>query len=334
MKLAKKPLIGLALFTVAMVMALWILIQALAPPVVGTERTFTAEFSDVSGLVVGNDVRKLGVRVGKVESIALDGDQAKVRFTVVQDEPVYENTKIAVRYLNLVGQRYLDLFQDGPGDGISPPDVTIPASRTVPSFDITTMFNGLRPVFKTLDPDQLNLFMHNLLAVVEGRGPDMGSMIEQIREVTQFTADRSEVIGLIIQNLGGVAREIEYKSPKLNDLISTVGDAFTVLADKADQTQVSLRLASQSLRPVRLLLEELEGAYYGNYAEVDRLLRKWIPGVNAATDVLGRLPGLIDGLNSTAASAERSQLSCGAGQTVPSPMASVLMAGVPVVICK
>lgn len=334
MRLAKKPLVGLTLFVVAMIVALWILMQALAPPVVGTERTFTAEFADVSGLVVGNDVRKLGVRVGKVESISLQGNRAAVRFTVVKDEPVYENTKIAVRYLNLVGQRYLDLFQEGPGDGNNPPGTIIPVARTVPSFDITTMFNGLRPVFKTLDPDQLNLFMQNLLAVVEGRGPDLGSMVDQIREVTTFTENRSEVIGLIISNLGGVAREIEYKSPKLNDLIGTVGDAFTVLADKADETQVSLRLAAQSLRPVRLLLEELEGSYYGNYAEVDRLLRKWVPGIDLATDVLGRLPGLINGLNSTYASSEQRKLACGAGQTVPSPMASVLMAGVPVVICR
>ncbi|WP_068273383.1 MlaD family protein [Aldersonia kunmingensis] len=334
--------IAFTLFVVAMIAAGVVLFEALSPPVEGEQRTYTAQFTDVSGLVVGNDVRELGVRVGKVESIDLVGGSAdersagsalaQVHFTVTDETKVFDNTQIAVRYLNLVGQRYLDLFVDGAGAGVSPPEQVIPTARTVPSFDVTSLFNGLRPLFKTLEPEQLNTLMQNVLAVVEGRGPDLGSMLEQLTQVSRLASDRSALIGMIIAQLGTVAEQIQYKSPQLNDLISRMGDAFGVLANGAEDTQESLRLASRSLGPVRLLLSSLEDTYYGNYAEVDRLVRKWVPGINSATQLLGRLPGIVASLDAT--TAVRGQLVCSEGQALPTPMTQVLLAGVPVVLCR
>lgn len=336
--------VAFTLFVVAMIGAAVVLFEALAPPVPGEQRSYTAQFTDVSGLVVGNDVRELGVRVGKVESIDLDGDGAnegsagsalaQVRFSVTESTTMFANTQIAVRYLNLVGQRYLDLFTDGAGEGASPPEQPIPTDRTVPSFDVTSLFNGLRPLFKTLEPEQLNTLMQNILAVVEGRGPDLGSMLDQLTDLSRLASDRSAMIGTIIAQLGTVAEQIQYKSPQLNDLISRMGDAFGVLADGAEQTQESLRLAARSLGPVRLLLSDLEGAYYGNYAEVDRLVRKWIPGVTSATQLLGRLPGVIASLDAATANAARAEYTCTGGTAVPTPMTQVLLAGVPVVLCR
>ncbi|GAA1480792.1 MCE family protein [Gordonia sinesedis] len=330
---------GFVIFVVAMIAACWMIVQALNPSVAGDTRTYTARFTDVSGLVVGNDVRELGVRVGKVTSIRLaddttDGGQAEVRFTVRTTSTVHTNTRIAIRYLNLIGQRYLDLATEGPGRGSTPPTELIGISRTIGSFDITEMFNGLRPLFGTLEPEQLNRLMENLLAVVEGRGPDVGSVLDQLRELSEVVADRSSLIATIITQLGRVAAEIRYKSPELNDLIARMGDAFGVLAASADKTQISMRLAARNLGPVRVLLQDLENSYYGNYAAVDRLVRKWIPGVNTATAILGQVPALIDALDGTMRAADRNRLSCTAGEAVPNPLTRVLLAGVPVVVCR
>ncbi len=65
MILRKRSLVILALFVVAMLVALWVIVQALSPAVDGRQRTVTADFTDASGLTVGNDVRQLGVRVGR-----------------------------------------------------------------------------------------------------------------------------------------------------------------------------------------------------------------------------------------------------------------------------
>lgn len=333
--------VAFTLFVIAMIGACWVIVQALDPAVPGAQRVYTARFTDVSGLVVGNDVRELGVRVGKVESIRLVGagdgsgtPQAEVRFSVLDSSPVHVDTQIAIRYLDLVGQRYLDLHTSGPGQAPQPESDVIGVARTVGSFDITEMFNGLRPLFGSLQPDQLNSLMNNILAVVEGRGQDVGSVLGQLEQLGHVVSDRSALIATIITQLGRVAAEIRYKSPELNDLIARMGDAFGVLAKTADKTQVSMRLAARSLGPVRQLLGSLEDAYYGNYADVDRLLRTWVPGINSATAVLGSLPGVIDAIDRSVQTAGQPGLTCSAGQVTPTPMTRVLLAGIPVVVCR
>lgn len=327
---------GFAAFVVAMLVAGWIVVQALSPSVTGTQREHTAMFTDVSGLVVGNDVRELGVRVGRVESIKLadNGTEAQVSFSVRDSSPIHANTKIAIRYLNLVGQRYLDLQTDGAPHGKVAATEVIPVERTIGSFDVTEMFNGLRPLFSSLRPDELNSLMTNVLAVVEGRGGDVGSVLKQLQRLSTTVSDRSALIGTVLTQLGRVAGEIRYKSPKLNELIDRVATAFGVVAAQADELQRSMVKAARSLKPVRLLLEALEDSYYGNYADVDRLLRKWIPQVNSATDLLARVPGLIGALDNSLQAASRPRFTCAAGEATQTPMTRILLAGVPVVVCR
>lgn len=334
MRLRTGSMVGLALFVVAMIAAGWVVVGALAPPVEGPQRSVTAEFSDVSGLSAGNDVREIGVRVGKVESVALHDGVARVTSTLDRKVPLFDNTTVAVRYLNLVGERYLDVYTDGPAGARVSGSSMIPQSRTVPSFDITVLFNGLRPVFRVLDPAQINEFVGNVLAVVQGRGPDLGSILDRLNEITRFAADRSETIAAFVTGLGSVARQIQYKSPRLNELIARTGDALGALAGNIDQTEASLKSAARALKPLRLVLESLNGVYYGNYADVDRLLREYIPLTNTASDILARVPGVLDSLVASTQPTRSASLTCRAGQSVPGPLTTVLLAGAPVVICR
>ncbi|GAA2052624.1 MCE family protein [Williamsia deligens] len=327
-------MVGLALFVVAMVAAGWVVVGALSPSVTGAQRTVTAEFSDASGLSAGNDVREIGVRVGKVEKVALHDGVARVTFSLARSVPLFDNSTVAIRYLNLVGERYLDVSTDGPAGTRSTGDATIPQSRTIPSFDITALFNGLRPVFRILDPAQINEFVGNVLAVVQGRGPDLGSILDRLNEITRFAADRSETIAAFVTGLGSVAKEIQYKSPRLNELISRTGDALGALADNIDGTEKSLTLAARALKPLRLVLQSLNGVYFGNYADVDRLLRKYIPLTNTASDILAGVPGVLDSLVASTSAARAASLTCARGQSIPGPLTTVLLAGAPVVICR
>ncbi|WP_296389550.1 MlaD family protein [Williamsia sp.] len=327
-------IVWLALFVVVMIGATWVIVQALAPSVSGDQRTVTADFSDASGLSAGNDVRQMGVRVGRVSSVELHDDVARVTFRMQKSVPMFDNTDIAIRYLNLVGERYLDVFTDGPGRGGQDTSAVIPRSRTIPSFDITALFNGLRPVFKVLNPAEINEFTENILAVVQGRGPDLGSILDKLNQATALVADRSEMVASFVTGLGSVAREIEYKSPRLNELISRTGDALGALATDLDGTEASLTEAAKALKPLRLVLQSLNGVYYGNYGDIDRLLRKYIPATNDASDLLARIPGVLDSLLASVNSATNASYTCGRGKSVPGPIPTVLLAGAPVVICR
>ena len=79
---------------------------------------YSAEFSNVSGLRAGQFVRASGVEIGKVSAIHLvdGGKRARVDFAVDKSVPLYQSTTAQIRYLDLIGNRYLELKR-GEGDG-------------------------------------------------------------------------------------------------------------------------------------------------------------------------------------------------------------------------
>lgn len=101
----------LGLFAVVMIVVLSVVFTAIKRPVAGDTETHQALFTDANGLKVGDDVRQFGVQVGKVDTISLDGALARVRLSLKTDAPIFDNSKLAIRYQNLTGQRYIDLQQ-------------------------------------------------------------------------------------------------------------------------------------------------------------------------------------------------------------------------------
>ncbi|WP_235626468.1 MlaD family protein, partial [Mycobacteroides abscessus] len=103
------PMVGLSVFMVIALAMTWLVYATLRREVAGSTKDYSAMFTDATGLRDGDDVRVAGVRVGRVESVAIDGDLAKVDFRVQDEQPLYGNTIATITYQNIVGQRYLGL---------------------------------------------------------------------------------------------------------------------------------------------------------------------------------------------------------------------------------
>ena len=93
----------------------------------------------------------------------------------------------------------------------------LPTAMTQPSFDVTTLFNGLQPVLATLSPDEINTFWENAETYLSGDGTGLGPMLDSIRKLTEFVSDRQQVIATLMRNLseiadtmGGHAKEVVY----------------------------------------------------------------------------------------------------------------------------
>ena len=122
---------------------------------------YTAEFSSASGLRDGQFVRAGGVEVGKVSKLQLvdNGRRVLVTLNVDRTLPLYQSTTAAIRYQDLIGNRYVNLDR-GTGEGadrVLPPGGFIPMSRTQPALDLDALIGGFKPLFKSLDPDIVHL---------------------------------------------------------------------------------------------------------------------------------------------------------------------------------
>ncbi|QLY34503.1 MCE family protein [Nocardia huaxiensis] len=320
-----------------MMALLFVVISAILRPVSGETRGFRAEFTDVSGLKNGDDVRMYGVQVGKVTGIELDGTRAIVSFSVQRDRPLYATSGLAIRYQTLTGQRYVDVRQpEEPGAPLQP-GATIGVDKTIPSFDITQLFNGLQPVLREFSPGALNQFAESVLAVIEGNGSGIGPTLDAFESLSRYVTDRQAVLSLIVANLQNISAQIGGKSPHLVTLLRGLSDVVVALSIELDGLLEFSDSAPSALGPLNSLLKTL-GFTERTNPNLEEDLRLLFPDQQQTLEVLGRLPGLVQSLanllppaNSTSA---RIDLGCSKGEAeVPTPFA-VLIAGQRISICK
>ena len=189
-----------------------LIVSAIQQPVGSDQRSYTAEFTDASGLHLDADVRVRGVSVGKVKSVRLERKHgqslAAVDFTLDKRYGVVSSTRLAIKYQTLTGLRYLDVVK--PAEGYAAADLVAhaPVSMTQPSYDVTALFNGLQPVIATLSPDEINTFTANAESYLAGDGSGLAPMLHSIHKLTEFVADRQHVVATLMQNLSEVADSI------------------------------------------------------------------------------------------------------------------------------
>jgi phospholipid/cholesterol/gamma-HCH transport system substrate-binding protein len=208
----------------------------------GEARTaYSATFTDASGLLPGDDVRIAGVVVGSVDEVSIvDRRLARVDFRV--DQPLPASVTAAIRYKNLIGQRFLALGQGAGAPGVLAPGGTIPTGRTTPPLNLTTLFNGFQPLFAALDPEQVNRLSMEIVQVLQGEGGTVESLLASTASLTGAIADRDQVIGQVIDNLNQVLGTINARDDQLSALIGTLRQLVSGLA--ADREPIGQAIAS------------------------------------------------------------------------------------------
>jgi len=167
--------------------------------------TYSAEFNNVTGLRPGQFVRASGVEIGKVKDIKLvdGGHRVRVEFDVDHSVPLYQSTTAQVRYLNLIGDRYLELKR-GDGEGserVLPAHGFIPLSHTQPALDLDALIGGFKPLFRALDPEKVNNIATAIITVFQGQGGTINDILDQTAQLTSRIAERDEAIGEVVKNL-------------------------------------------------------------------------------------------------------------------------------------
>ncbi|WP_330256097.1 MCE family protein [Nocardia sp. NBC_00565] len=265
-------IIRLSVFTVVMLFFTTAVVIVFAQMRFGSERTYKAEFSDASGLKSAEFVRVAGVEVGKVKSVEVVGKgTALVEFALNRDVPLTESTKLAVRYENLVGAHYLELL-DNPGSTTPQPEhSTIPADRTVPALDLDALINGFRPLFKALEPDQVNRLSTSLVAVLQGQGGTINGVLQQAGELTSTLADRDQLIGSVIHNLNTVLGTVDQRNAQFNDGIDKLQQLISGLAEQSDPIGDALVRVNDASRSVSDLLTNARPTIKSDITEAGRL---------------------------------------------------------------
>jgi phospholipid/cholesterol/gamma-HCH transport system substrate-binding protein len=264
-------------FAVVTVLATGLLAFTIANIDTQGTRSFSAVFTDAANVIKGDEVRLAGVRVGTVSGVSLyRGTEAQVNFSVATSVAMTTTTQIAIRYRNLIGQRYVAIV-DGPSQGqpLAAGSV-IPESRTQPALNLTTLFNGFRPLLSGLNPADVNELSYELVQVLQGEGGTVDTLFRRVGALTNTLADRDTLIGDVIDNLDATLGPIAAHDQQLSALIDNVQQFITGLS--ADRGAIGRSLVS---------IDHLTGA-------TASLLHDARPGLAADIKQLGRLAEGLD----------------------------------------
>jgi phospholipid/cholesterol/gamma-HCH transport system substrate-binding protein len=278
----------LVTFMVVTIVATGLLVVTIGNITFGSSREYQAEFVEATGVVKGDDIRVAGVKVGNVNDVEIvDRTRALVTFSVSENAQVTTDTNAAIRYRNLVGQRYISLSQEGQGGERLEPGATIPLAQTRPALDLTVLFNGFKPLFQALSPQDINQLSYEIIQVFQGEGGTLEGMLGHTASVTATLADRDQVIGDLLDNLNQTLVTVGNRDEQLSDLIVSLRRLVGGLTDDRDAILDSLdSISALSVETAGLLkgirsplvndvkqLRRVAGTLADGRAELDRALQ-------------------------------------------------------------
>lgn len=252
----------------------------ISDPLGSDKYELSASFDDVTGLLVNDNVKVAGVVVGKVTDVKTRSGEAVVQMQIDGDHAdLPKDSSAAVRWRNLIGQRYVYLYPGDSGEALQDGDMI---EETTSVVDLGELFNKLGPIVGAIDPAQVNDFLDTMTEALEGREDQVGATLDDLATLTSGLAGRDEAIQRLITNLDTVAQTVNRRDAQIEVMLRNLITLSETFGDNTATLDAALvELGSFGT--------ELSSILDTNADEIDRLLTN----LAAITDTVeGRLPEL------------------------------------------
>ncbi|BBX95024.1 MCE family protein [Mycobacterium lacus] len=267
----RATLIKFAVFGVVMAVLTAFLFFIFGQYRTGATTGYSAVFADASRLKAGQSVRVAGIRVGTVNSVSLRPDKkVLVKFDADRNVVLTEGTRAAVRYLNLVGDRYLELM-DGPGSAKRlPAGGQIPVDRTLPALDLDLLLGGLKPVVRGLNPQDVNALTSALLQIFQGQGDTLRSLFAKTSTFSNALADNDQTVQQLIDNLNTVVATIDKEGGKFSSAIDRLERLISGLSQDRDPIGAAIDSLDRGTASLTDLLSNARRPLAGSVDQLNR----------------------------------------------------------------
>ncbi len=258
----------------------------------GSTNGYSAVFTDASRLKSGDTVRVAGIRVGTVNGLELQPDKTVlVKFDTDRDLVLTTGTKAAVRYLNLVGDRYLELV-DGPGSTkVLPAGSRIPADRTAGALDLDLLLGGLKPVIRGLNPQDVNALTTALVQAFQGQGGTISSLFAKTSSFSNALADNDQTIQQLIDNLNTVVAVLAKDGGQFDASIDKLEQLIAGLSGDRDPVGTAITSLDNGTASLASLLGEARQPLADAVEQMNRLAPLLYDSKDGLEAGIKRMPG-------------------------------------------
>ncbi|GGP57814.1 MCE family protein [Saccharothrix coeruleofusca] len=296
------PLVKLLVFAAVTITATALLAVTISNASFTDATAYTARFTDATALHEGDDVRIAGVRVGQVEEVrVVDRRVAEVEFSLDGERVLPASVTATIKYRNLVGQRYVALEQGvGQANAVLPPGGVIPLERTKPALDLTVLFNGFKPLFQALNPEDVNKLSYEIIQVLQGEAGTVDSLLRHTASLTSALAARDQVIGEVVDNLNAVLDTVNSRGEQVTQLVDTLQRLTSGLAGDREPIGEAVSALGELTGATAGLLEDARAPLKEDIAQLGLVSRTLADHEAVVEGVLNNFPRKLETLSRTA----------------------------------
>src|SRR6478609_5601340 len=271
-------------------------------PVIGGGDTYYAAFSESGGLKPNDEVRIAGVRVGKVETVGLEGDHVKVTFRVDTDSEFGDETHASIKVKTLLGAMFVAL--EPAGSGQLDAGAEIPVERTSSPFDVVDAFSGLAETTDKIDTDQLATSLSTLADLTRNTPDEFRDALSGVSQLSSNIAARDGQINTLLTNLDRVSTVLDDRDEDIVGLMKDSDVLFRALVARRDSVHrllvststlskeltTLIRQSRADLKPALEHLENVVAVLNKNEDNLDNSLRLMAPFYRVFASTLGNGP--------------------------------------------
>ena len=163
---------------------------------------------------------------------------------------------------------------------------------TSPALDVDALIGGFRPLFRALDPDQVNALSGELLRIFQGQGGTLASVLAQTSTLTSTLAGRSELIGELITNLNTVLHTFGTRDHEFSDGLDKLSQLVDGLAKRKTDISTGLAYINAAAGSVADLLVQARQPIKDVVRETDRMSGQVLSDRDYVDGLLKDLPDI------------------------------------------
>lgn len=252
--------------------------------------TLSATFDDVTGLLINDNVKVAGVVVGKVTSIKVVDGRANVKFTVDGSYDLPSDSEAAIRWRNLIGQRYVYLYPGSASTMLEDGD-EIDDTRSV--VDLGELFNRLGPIIAAIDPAEVNTFLDTITQALDGNQGKVSQAIDDLAVLAKGLGERDATIGRLVENLNTVAGTLANRDAQIRTMLDNL---VLISQTFSDNTAV----VDEALTELGSFSGSLSSLLNDNAGQLDRMIANLDLIVQTVGSKLQPLDHALAGMQTTA----------------------------------
>jgi phospholipid/cholesterol/gamma-HCH transport system substrate-binding protein len=240
-------------------------------PLLNQNRHYSGYFAEAGGLISGAAVEVSGMRVGRVESLTLDGPRVLVKFNLDKHIHLGDRTEAAIKTKSLLGAKVIDVTPRGDGEQSDP----IPLERTQSPYQLPDALGDLTATISGLNTDQLSQSLGVLSATFKDTPPHLKVAVEGVERFSRTLDERDAQLRNLLANANKVTGVLAQRSDQVVGLIT---DTNTLLAQLLSE--------SHALDQISNNLSAMFGQIKGLIAENRDTLKPALDKLNGVLAIL------------------------------------------------